>query len=333
MRALAVLRAALVLSLVGWGHCSRLTTENDYKLRGSYFGSFERKTGGPEQGADEGFTLPKLSPGSGGGAADNGGTGRTGTALMCLCSSRALPREDDNLAFRVDGALAFLVNDKIGDKYALDGEIRCTLAPSGKGKVQGASSSLCHYVSAAGEAEDGGLDYEIGLALDLAKSIAEQEKKTSHIAFFNISTDAEGGQHYLGHIGSKLPALDSLCDDIACREAHTRGAPTANYTLIRQQEEEEEEEEAPAVEPRQVEEVAAGEEAPAVEPRQVEEVAAGEEDATDNSRWVAPRAPPGDVFYPAGVDGSAAKNAVRRLSVPISTLSRPLLSSPSLFCE
>jgi len=297
MRAPAVLKAALVLSLVGWSHCSRMTTENDYKLRGSYFGSFERQDKGPGQGAEEGFTLPKLNPG--GGAGDNGGgSGRTGTALMCLCSSRALPKEDDSLSFRVDGALAFLVNDKIGQKYPLDGNIRCTLAPSGNGKVQGASNSLCHYVSATGESP-----YEIGLTLDLAKSIAEQEKKTSHIAFFNISSDAEG-EHYLGHIGSKLPALDSLCDDIVCRESQRKGTPTANYDLVVNERPKEDQEE--------IQEEEEKDEAPAEAPEAVkkEEVVQEEE---EEALLPAPRPSPSDVFYPAGVDGSSAKNAVGKL--------------------
>merc|ERR1712176_1608392 len=225
---------------------------------------------GTEDGEDGTFVLPaRRDP-----ASKPSKTERdSGTAVMCVCSSTALPHEDDKIEFAVDGVVAFLQNDRVGQKYPLDGVLRCPM-PAGRGKVQGASHSLCHYVPKEGTEKEG-LDYhDITLELDAAKSLQGQEtpQGSSHVAFFNIS--GQGGSIYSG--------------DIGCRKT-----PMANYKIVKETETETETEqlEAPPTAP-------SASVLPSPPPRQEkpEEPAEQEEENAAGGN------------YPSGRDGSVAQN-------------------------
>ncbi|QDZ20742.1 hypothetical protein HOP50_04g32640 [Chloropicon primus] len=195
---------SLTLAVVAVGG-TRVANELAHDLRGSYYGSYSEAGGGEEQ--DEPFSLPRSS---------SPGKSTAGTAVLCLCSSESVgpPSIDEagDYKFLVDGVLAFLQNDKIGQRYALRGEIRCELTPQESFLAHASGERLCHYVS-----KGAGGEYDVSLALDVARGVPSG---SGHAAFFNISSDANG--EYTGHIGSKLSALDSVCDDIACRMSVTR---------------------------------------------------------------------------------------------------------------
>lgn len=278
-RALALLLAAS-LGLAGPALCTRAATASQYDLRGSYFGSFQAESaeGG---GEGKGFVLPKLDPAGEGGDA---GTKDQGTAVLCLCSSEALPSEDespDDLHFDVDGIIAFLQNDKIGHKFPLSGRIRC--APAAPGKAE----SVCRYA--------GGSGAEVSLTLDLAAG-GGAAGGSPRVAVFNVSSSSHG--KYTGHIGSKLPALDSVCDDIACRRS-------ANYVVQSGPQAGAETKTGAETETR----IGPEED---VEPEGAAEIAVkGEEVGVESPPAEAPEAPKaGPLPSSAGRDGSAAANAV-----------------------
>ena len=201
--------AACLVVLAGTATCTRVSTAPSYDLRGSYFGSFAKDTEGEEE---QPFTLPRRAPVAGPAEADP----EKGTAVLCLCSSETLVAGDDAKAaprFGVEGVLAFLQNDRIGQKYPIEGEIWCDAMASatGNARVHGASERLCHYSSASGASSLERDGFQIDLSVDVARGV----RSNNGLAFFNLSTESEGS--YTGHIGDKLAALDSICDDVACR--------------------------------------------------------------------------------------------------------------------
>ena len=232
---------------------------------------------------------------------------------MCVCTSEMLPSDGGSLAFDINGAVAFLQNDQIGQKYALDGQIECSMSDgSGSGRVQGASQPLCHYVSSA----EGDFDYDIGLKIDVAKSLSSNQQR-SHVALFNItsssSSDGEGGRRsYSGHIGSKLSALDSICDDIVCRSMQ-KGVRTFVVNNGKPEEEEKRVEEKRVEEKRvEEEEEAESPSAPVEElAKPVEPVDLSFEAPKEEEEPAAPERSSG--LYTAGMDGSVAKNPAGKL--------------------
>jgi hypothetical protein len=298
----AVLLAALALcSGALFCEATRMSSGQGYDLRGSYFGTFEKQDHAKEDAA---FVIPTKRDPTTTTTTTEEAKAKSGTAVMCVCSSAAMPHNDHKIEFAVDGVVAFLQNDKIGQKYPLDGVIRCPM-PSGKGKVQGASShSLCHYVKADDDDDNTNSNYDITLELDAAKSLQDDngaQSSSSHVAFFNIShSNGEGegssGSVYSGYIGSKLSALDSVCDDIACRKS-----PVVKYNIVKEVQEEEEKAEEGGKKPQTTRPQVPTTPVIAV----VDDSNSQEEEEEEHSS--------SSSLYSAGRDGSVARNAVGQL--------------------
>ena len=315
---LAAWALTIALTAPGVARATRSAGGQGYDLSGSYFGSFERaQDDASSDPAARDFVLPKRDPTNA-----SRDTTSKGTAVLCLCSSTPLEAPLDSpsttkLDFAVDGVVAFLENDKIGQEYPLEGEIRCAM-------VQGPKSTqpLCHYAATSGAGEAG---YDIDLSLDVATTMqsagADAAAGRSHVALFNISTtDGLEISRYTGHIGAKLSALDSICDDIACRRPEVK-----NYVVGPERPPPKSEPE-PATEKEEEEEEAAMPEPPAPvdlsypttititeptpPPTTTSEV---EDDAASCSPSSCEDAPATGPLYAAGTDGSVAKNAVGKL--------------------
>ena len=226
-----------VLLLLSWSQrlpSAEAVRADTQPFRGSYFGTFAREEPlqVPRDDVD-GFVLAGSDSKSSSSVSSS-----SGNAILCVCSAH---RTQNDGHFNVTGLLGFMHDDRVGERYALDGRLVCD-----------DDAKACKLRTPG----TGGADIELAVdARALAAKGGGGPKESASaaspdIATFRVVPSDGAGPIHSGYLGSKLSVLDSLCDDVACRStpatatrSSVRQAPTTPAEEKEEKEEKEEEKE------------------------------------------------------------------------------------------